>query len=310
MKLPVFSAFGASISYIAAHFLTLVRITWLPALLMMAATVYFVPPMIEAQMNLALAGAGGGAPDETAAFALMAQSMKTAGFIYLASAILYPMLIAGVLRHVIRGEAPRFLPFYLWFGADEFRVLISYIVLVVMFILAGLAGALGVMVLGIAAGLISQSAGGVAVAALAVVFIAAFLWFALRMSLIFPATVADRTIGVGRSWQVTKGAVWSLLFYWILWGIVFAFIAGVYAVFGASSLFAMLPEIFAAGGDEAAIAEIQQRMYEAQAGLYDMSKPGFWTYNVATYLYLIVSFSFSSVAGGVAYRYLAGEERG
>lgn len=48
MKLPVFSAFGASISYIAAHFLTLVRITWLPALLMMAATVYFVPPMIEA----------------------------------------------------------------------------------------------------------------------------------------------------------------------------------------------------------------------------------------------------------------------
>lgn len=308
MKLPVFAAFGASISYIAAHFLTLVRITWLPALLMMAAMAYFMPPMLEAQMNFALAG--GDATDETAAFVLMAQTLKASCYISLASAILYPMLIAGVLRHVIRGEAPRFLPFYLWFGADEFRVLISYIVLVVMFALAGFAGVLGVMVLGIVAGLASQEAGGLVAAALAAAFIVAFVWFALRMSLIFPATVADRTIGVGRSWQVTRGAAWSLLFYWILWGIVLAFIAGVYAVFGASSLFAMLPEIFAAGGDEAVMAEAQRRMLEAQAGLYDMSKPGFWTYNVATYLYLIVSLSFASVAGGVAYRYLAGEERG
>lgn len=308
MKLPVFAAFGASISYIAAHFLTLVRIAWLPALLMMAVTVYVTPSMIEAQMSMAMAQEAGAT--DPAALAMVGQNLKASSLIFLAAAILYPMLYAGLLRHVIRGEAPRFLPFYLWFGADEFRVLISYIVLAVMFALAGFAGFLGVLVLGLVSGLISQTAGGIVVAVLALVFIVAFIWFSLRMSLIFPASVADRTVGVGRSWQVTKGAAWSLLFYWILWGIVFAFIAGVYAAFGAASFFAMLPEIFAAGADEAAMAEVQQRILEAQANLYDMSKPGFWTYNVATYAYFVISSIFACAASGVAYRYLAGEERG
>ena len=56
--------------------------------------------------------------------------------------------------------------------------------------------------------------------------------------------------------------------------------------------------------------ELEQRLLEMQIDLYDMSKPGFWTYAIATYLYMIISISFSSVAGGVAYRYLSGQESG
>ena len=309
MKLPVFTAFGASISYIAAHFLTLVRIAWLPALLMMAAMVYFMPSMLDAQISMA-ALEREGAVDQAAVFAALGQSMKATGFVYLAAAIFYPMLFAGVLRHVMRGEAPRMLPFYLWFGADEFRVLIAYILLIVMFVIAGFAGVLGVMVAGLVTTLVSQTAGGVLTLVLMLALMVAFIWFALRMSLILPATVADRAIGVGRSWQVTKGAVWSLFFYWILWGVVFFVLGGVYFGVGASSLWALLPEMIAAGTDQAAMAEIEQRMLQAQVDLYDMSKPGFWTYNIATYVYLVLSTIFMAAAGGVAYRYLTGEERG
>lgn len=307
MKLTVFAAFGASISYIAAHFIVLVRIVWLPALLMMAATAYLTPAMLEAQMGVAVLEDE--AQRELAALALMGESFKTAGYIYLAAAIFYPMMIAGLLRYIMRGEKPGFLPFYLWYGADEFRVLISYIVMAVMFMVAGFAGFLGVLVVGIVLSFAAQEAGVIVAAVLGLAAVIAFIWFCLRMSLIFPATVADRTIGLGRSWQVTKGAVWGLFFYWILWGVVLAFLCGIYAFFGAASMFEMLPDIFAAGGDEAAMAEIEQRMLEAQMNLYDPSQPGFWTYNVATYAYLVISTVFSCAAGGVAYRFLAGEER-
>ncbi len=304
MKLPVFTAFGASISYIAAHFLTLLRITWLPALLMMAVMAYVMPTMLEAQLNLAASDG------DEAVLVTLGQSVKSSGYVYLASAILYPMLVAGVLRHVMRGDGPRFLPFYLWFGADEFRVLVCYIIWVVMLSVASFAGMLGVIVAGLASSLAAPAVGGIVIALLTAVFFIALLWFALRMSLIFPATVAEREIGIGRSWQVTKGAVWSLFLYWILWGVLLAFIAGVYAVFGAGNMLAMLPEVIAAGTDEAMMKELEQRMLEMQMELYDMSKPGFWTYSIATYLYMIISISFSSVAGGVAYRYFSGQERG
>ncbi len=307
MKLPVFSAFGASISYTIAHFPTLLRITWLPALLLMAAYAYFMPAMMEMQMNMAAVDGDGA--DQAAMFAAMAESMKASGYIYLASAIFYPMLIAGVLRHVVRGDAPR-LPFYLWFGGDEFRVLISYILLVVMGSLIGIVGFLAVMVAGIVAAVVSQAVGGVIIGLLSVAFMIAIIWFMLRMSVVFPASVGERTIGIARSWSLTKGNAWSLFFYWVLWLIVLGFIGGIYAIFAVSDFFNLIPELIAAGTDEAAQQAIEARMIEVQMHMYDITKPGYWPYMIATYLYTIISFSFSTAASGVAYRYLAGDERG
>ena len=43
MKLPVFTAFGAAIAYVTSHFLTLLRIVWLPALLLTGVTFYLMP---------------------------------------------------------------------------------------------------------------------------------------------------------------------------------------------------------------------------------------------------------------------------
>ncbi|WP_375205471.1 hypothetical protein [Hyphococcus sp.] len=306
MKLPVFTAFGAAIAYVTSHFLTLLRIVWLPALLLTGVTFYLMPAAIEAQMSIAMTEPG--APPDAAVFAAIAESFKWTGVIYLASAIFYPMLIAGVLKHLLRGAAPR-LPFYLQFGADEVFVLIAYILLMVMLMIAGFAGFLAVMVVGVIGAVLSEAAGGLVVLLLMIAFVVAMIWFSLRLSLIFPASVSERTVGVVQSWNATKGAAWSLFFYWFLWMMVLAFLGGAYAVFSAGDMFSYIPEMIAAGGDEAAIAEIEQRMLEAQMGMFDRSRPGFWVHAGATYIYMMLNMVLWSAAAGVAWRYLAGEER-
>ncbi len=307
MRLPVFTAFGASVSYIAAHFLTLLRITWAPALLLMAVMTYVMPALSQAQLDMiAIEQAGGG---QGAIFGALGEVVKANGLIMLASALFYPMMIAGVLKHVLHGETPR-LPFYLWYGADELRVFIAYILFIVMVMVAAIAGALAMTVIGAVAALISSTVGGIIAAVMAVAAIVAFIWFLLRMSLLFAASVAERTIGIGRSWQITGGATWSLFFYWLLWVIVMMVIGAIYAGFAASDIFSLIPEMIATGGDEAAMQEIERRMQEAQLEMYDVSRPGYWLYAGATYVYTIVTVSFWTAASGVAWRYLAGEERG
>ena len=65
MKLPVFTAFGAAIAYVTSHFLTLLRIVWLPALLLTGVTFYLMPaasphhPNVCAWKTLATARTGG-----------------------------------------------------------------------------------------------------------------------------------------------------------------------------------------------------------------------------------------------------------
>ena len=43
----------------------------------------------------------------------------------------------------------------------------------------------------------------------------------LRLSLATPATIGQRTIGLGPSWNAAKGNVWRLLGYWLIWGVIF-----------------------------------------------------------------------------------------
>ncbi|WP_425409576.1 hypothetical protein [Hyphococcus sp.] len=307
MKMPVFTAFSASISYVAAHFLTLLRITWLPALLLMAVMTYVMPALSQAQLNMIEIESAGG--DQAAVFAAMGDGLKSNAILLLASAIFYPMMIAGVLKHVVRGEAPR-LPLYLSYGPDEFRVFVTYVLLIVMFMLAAIAGALGVTVIGVISALASQAVAGLVSLLLMLAFFAGIIWFMLRLSVAFAASVGERTVGIAKSWEATAGAGWSLLCYWLLWFLVFIVIGGVYAGIAAGEMFSLIPEMIASGGDEAAMREIEERIAQAQLNMYDISKPRYWTYAAATYAYTILSVALWTAAGGVAYRYLTGEERG
>lgn len=305
MKLPVFKAFFASLSFFAVHFLTLLRILWLPALAMMAVTVFVMPGMLEAQMQI---GAMEQSEDPAEIFSALGPMFQSMGVMYLATFIFYPMMVAGALRYIVNGDAPR-APFYLRFWGDELRVILAAIVLIVIFPLAYIVGILGVLAIGFAAMAISQVVGGILIFILMLAFMIALIWFGLRMSVVFPAVIGARSVGVAESWSLTKGNAWRLFFYWLLTGAVFMAFVVIYAFIAVSGYFSLLVEmITVAANDPEAAAEIEQRILEQQMAMWDKSSPGFWLYIGGTYLYTIISTALWAVFSGGAYRYLAGEE--
>lgn len=314
-KLPVFKALGASLSYIGAHFFTLIKIMWLPALLLTGVMAYVMPTVMDAQMQLIAVEETG---DPADVLALLGPIFKSSGLMYLAAAIFYPMIMAGVLKHVIRGDAPR-LPFYLQYGGDELRLLLAYILIIIISVVAVIAGFLGFgvlsAVLGIALGAVSPEAAGIVVFLLALVAIIAVIWFTLRLSLVFPAAIGARSVGVGDTWQATKGSTFGLFFYWLIWLIFLAVLMTPVSLLMMGGFFSLFSEFFSAAIADPSAAdqlgqEFERRMLEMQAEMWDRSNPGFWLVMVGSWLSLIVQYGLTSVAGGVAWRYLSGEERG
>lgn len=304
MKLPVLKAFAAALAYFFTHILTIVRILWLPLLLMIAATVYVMPDYLQSAMA---ASALEGEPDPAQALSLVGSMLATMGLLLLVAAIAYPMMISGLLRHIVRGESPS-LPFYLRYGADEFRILLTFILLIIMIMIVYIVGAIGVFAVTAALVAISPKVGGAIAGLVAIALVVALIWFLLRMSLAFPATIGARKIGIAESWRVTKGNAWRLLFYWILWVIVFLIGGCIFLVLALPQYAGLLGEMMGAATDPSAMREIERRMMEMQLAMWDMSKPGFWVYIAGNYIGTMLYLGLTYAASGVAYRYLAGEK--
>jgi hypothetical protein len=104
MKLPVFRAFFAGLALFFTHAGELFKALWLPALLMSTASYFILPSYLDAGARMA---AGEHSTDPREAFAALAPAMKYMGLLYLASAVFYPMMIAGNLKYIIRGQTLR-----------------------------------------------------------------------------------------------------------------------------------------------------------------------------------------------------------
>ena len=188
MRFPVFKAFAAGLAYIFTQFLTLLRILWLPALLMMAINFALLPTVMEAQLAMLEIDPEA---DPAAVFETMGPMFKTMGIMYLAAAIFYPMMMAGVLRHVTRGEAPR-LPFYLRFGGDEIRIILATIIFFILSTVIYAVGMFGFLAVGLAMSALSGALGAVAMAIGGIAF---FLW----RNLVHGANVDHLCGGCGRA---------------------------------------------------------------------------------------------------------------
>ena len=126
----------------------------------------------------------------------------------------YAVLYSAAYRAILRPEEGG--PGFLKVGADELRMLGATVLLALM--LAGLT--LGVsLVYGFLVA-IAAGAGGAAAGLLAFLgffaVIAALVFFAVRFSLVLPATFAQRRIAVSESWRLTKGRFWPLLGAYVL----------------------------------------------------------------------------------------------
>lgn len=303
MKLPVGRAIAASGAYVVAHIADLLRVLWLPTLLLVAALFFVLPRYMGPMAEIA---AMGPAPDPSAVIALMGPAFKWIGAALLANAVFYPIAYAGVLKHVVRGESPR-LPFYLRFGGDEWRVLAAFVLLVVMISLVYLVGALGTLALGAALAALAPAAANAVVSAGVVAFAAVVLWFCLRLSLIFPATIATRRIGLPTSWAATRGNVWRLVPYFLVWAGATLVLAILYMALTTPDYFSQMAGIAAASDDPVRAQELEAEMFRKQAEAWSPTSPGFALRASLTYVYTLAIMVLWTVPAAVAWRYISGE---
>lgn len=303
MKLPVLKAFFAGFALFFGKPGELLKALWLPALLLLAILSVIMPHYLAATLQFSSAELK---PDPENVIAAMAPLFKYLSFLYLTMAIFYPMMSAGNLKYIIRGDALR-LPFYLRYGIDEIRILITAVLLMVMATLAYLTGRLALLVPAAIGALGGAVGAGLLTMAAAAAFSVAMIWFLLRMSVALPAAIGARKIGLAESWRLTRGNAGRLSVYWLLWLAVFVVVATVFFGLAVPQFQSALGEVFdaAARGPEAAQAA-QARLAQLERELWDMSKPGFWRYIVGAYAYLLIYSSLLNVASGVAYRYLSG----
>jgi hypothetical protein len=300
MNFPVGKALAATFGYLAQHAPLLLKSLWLPTLLLTAAVTWVMRSYFDAVLSIMELGPN---PDPNAMMPLMGPMFSSMGVMLLASAIFYPMIAAAALRHVVRGDTLK-APFYLGFAGDELRMLGAYLLFGIVSGLAYLVFVLGIGVLAGVVGVIAPAAGGAAALFLGVAGLVAMVWFLVRLSLTFPASMATRTLGLAQSWNATKGRSAGLFLFWLVIcllvavlsiGYVFAAMPGVVSIYG---------DLFRASGDPAAELEATKKMLALQRDLVDPAKPGFWLYLVVTYLFTMIAAAIMYVAAGLAWRFV------
>jgi len=203
-KIPVGRTIAHAYGFAFRHYLTALSITWLPALAGAALSFYFrneilAQMMARTQGNLATV------------FRLERINL----IIQLASLVFGAIISVGITKEVL-GLRRGWRFFYAGFGAAELRVIAGYFAMILLFIIFAIGfvivAAISAGVAGIAAG--AAASKGIIAGAGVLAVIAA--WFAMiyifaRLTFLFlPATVAERRIGILRSWELTSGNFWRI----------------------------------------------------------------------------------------------------
>jgi hypothetical protein len=303
MKLPVFKAIGATFGLVLGRFATLAQIAWLPMLAMSGVTAWFLWNLLPVLSNIVTLSETSRPEEVAAAVGPLALPMLLT---FAVSLIFMPMLFAGLLRYIVRGERPAG-PFYLHFGGDELRVLGTYITIVLINLGIGLAtgivGGVLITVLGgkdAPAGALTQSLIELAVRIVQI-------WIALRLSLAFPSAIGARAVGIGPSWQLTRGNTLALLGYWALWYVALFAVVLVLCLPFLSGMGALFEELSAVAGNDAAA---KQFLIDKVRSLSEWIAANGQTLWIALGVHFVFSLVITIVqvsAAGVAYRLIKAE---
>ena len=304
MKLPVFKAVATTFAFLATNALDLIKIVWAPSVIFLVLTAVVMPGYMQAIVGTSTTStfdpddpAAGGA-EAMAALGAMAPVLF---LVFVVSIAWYLVIFAGVLKLVVHGEKPK-LPFYIGFGGDEFRLLGTWVLQFLIFIGAYI----GILLVTGAAGFLAMASpllGGIAALIAALAGMVAFCWLMLRMSLATPATIGQRTIGLGPSWNAAKGNVWRLLGYWLIWGVIFILIEIVILAVMMPGYFEAMGEIFTAtgSGSTEAVEAATQKMNDVMMSMYAGTLGSIATL-VAGFVLGTAAIVLMAVAGGVAWR--------
>lgn len=311
MKLPVFKAFGTTFAMVFGHFIEFFKILWLPLAALMALAGWMVQRVFSLSTQILDLSTNAQHPDPHAMLQQVMPMLSFAGLIFLAEIIFIPMIMAGILRYVIRGEKANLGIAYLHYGGDELRILITFILQMLLFLVIYILGAIAIGLLVAGLGSVSAQApiiGGIVGGIVLAIFM---IWVCLRLSLALPAAVGAKKIGIGPSWSVTKGNVWRLLGYWTLWCIVWWVVEAILITVLMPGYFHDLAALFQATSSHAgdveatrqAVLQWQQQFMGQFAGRMPLIMGVGFVVAFVLYPLLIGS-------GGVAYRLMTEMKQG
>ena len=300
MKYPVFKAFGATFAYLAARWLHLVKALWFPAALLVGLQLYTMTPFLTAVSSIIGLGEN---PDPAEATVHLGELGKWGLLMMAGSAVAYPMMTVASLVHIVRGEELK-APIYLRYGGDELRVLASYLLLSAMLLVISIVGGLGATVIVVIFSLALPQARAFLNSLAEFAVNVAAMWFRLRLSVLYPASISTGTIGFGASWAITNGQAWRLFFFWALIGAALTpLIVAMSAPF-AGEFFPLFQRLGEAGEDQAAVRAAVVAILDAMAKLFSPENPSYAMLAVALFAGTMATTAAFNVAAGISWRYL------
>lgn len=157
-----------------------------------------------------LAEMAGDTPDPQFLFAFV-RMQAASGLVNILQLVVYVVVVAAVCRAVLKPDTPRGRFFGLKIGMDEARVAVTMVAIVVAFY----AAAFLIVLLAFAFGALLWMASEAAAVGLGIVAglagLVAVVWLGLRACLIIPASVALDDFAFVQGWGLTRGLVDKLL---------------------------------------------------------------------------------------------------
>ncbi len=297
-KIPVMGTVSRAYGFVLGEFGTIVRLTWAPLLLAAGLSLMYGGQAIDAMI------ASKGDPNIQMQYAPMQFLLGLAGFV---AGI---MATVALLRVVIFGDRKTGLFVYLWLGGAEFRLIIVTVLLVVAIMAAAIAAGLVFALLGALAA--AMPALGVVVGIGGVLLVPLLIWAALRLSLIGPVVVAEKSLGVERSWALMKGNALRMFLVLLLTLLPFAVVTALiaFAILGAD--FPAFPKFPAATGQDAEATRVAAEAFGKAMEDWQLKFTGairlHWVqFGIFGFITNMIQIALLAGVQGSAYTALAGE---
>jgi hypothetical protein len=272
---------------------------------LMCAVYLAVMPVYTSQVAAMPLG-DGSAPGQQAIDQMLA-TLPILSALILLSVLVNALIFSGLMKLMIRGEAPK-LPFFFAAGADELRLLGSWGLMFLGMIGLGLCVGAAFWLSQFLASL-GPGPGGIIglVAACAVIIVG--IWLATRLSLVAPAVIAQRRLGIEPSWSITEENAWRLIGFWLLFIVAFFIISSLLTPFlSPPGYLAATQDIYAAARSPTRMQAAMHHAYELQAAGYALSNGGNIVRMVVGALLGVGATVLLAIAGGAAWQKLTEDD--
>jgi hypothetical protein len=295
-KIPVFGTVSRTFGFLIGDFGTILRLSWAPMLIAAGLNYYYGPQVMDAAMN---------AKDNPG---LAAEVMGINMLISIAGFLANVMVLTALLRVVIYGDRKPGLVVYFWFGTAEFRLVLVYVLLLVAAIAAMIAVGLA---FGLLAGLTALvPAASLLLVAASVALVMAMIWATLRLMLIPAVIVAEKNLGVERSWELMAGNAIRMFLVLVLTYVPFMILGVlvVFALLGADM--PAIPDFASMSSGKVKPDDIRAAAEQWQTGFIKAIQLNWMEFTVLNFFSSIFSAALIAGTAGNAYNAVAGDHAG